>query len=180
VSLLQRGTVKNPPIEDELVWFFWPGCITHRGEALGVHGDASGGLHRRWNLQPELGFWYCRESEGERREKSAVLGFPWRRRASYSHPGSAAFISSVGKAAVDRVSAGAPPRCFCLKEDDDRNGIRTGLWGCGVGPAWWATAAGLRPGRFPLLFFYFFLFYFQFQLSNLNSNLLEGFWIWAT
>jgi hypothetical protein len=41
-----KGNSENPPIEDELVRFFWPGCIKHRGGALGVLRDASGGLHR--------------------------------------------------------------------------------------------------------------------------------------
>jgi hypothetical protein len=49
------------------------------------------------------------------------------------------------------------------------------------GPSGWAATAGLRPSFLsPIFFLLSFLFYFQFQLSNLNSNLLAGFRIWAT
>jgi hypothetical protein len=42
-----QGNGENPTIEDELVRFFWPGCIMHRGESLRIHGEASDGLQRR-------------------------------------------------------------------------------------------------------------------------------------
>jgi hypothetical protein len=69
------------------------------------------------------------------------LGFPWRRRASYSRPGSAAFISSVGKAAVYRVPGGAPPSCLRPEEEDDE---AKRYWVAGLGRRWasarWAAA----------------------------------------
>jgi hypothetical protein len=136
-----------------------------RGKALRVHGDALGGLHRWRNLESELGFWHCRESEGQRREKGAVLGFPWWRRASYSRPGSAAFISSVGKAAVDRVPREAPSSCLC-PEVEDGEGVS---WaGC-----WWAEQLGCdgwAVARCSLSYYYFCYVSFLFSISVFISN----------
>jgi hypothetical protein len=102
-------------VEDELVRFFWPGCIMHRGGALRVHSDASGGLHRRRNLQPGLGFRYCRESEGEREEGGEALGFSGGGRSSYRQRGRR-FESwrghrRSGHLAMER----APPSCLSTR-----------------------------------------------------------------
>jgi hypothetical protein len=38
------GNGENPPIEDELVRFLWPGCVPRRAGALELNGVASDGL----------------------------------------------------------------------------------------------------------------------------------------
>jgi hypothetical protein len=74
-------------VEDELVQFFWPRCIMHRGGALRVHSDASDGLHR-WRGSTAgarvSGLWMEPEREGK---GSTALGFLRRRGASCRRQG---------------------------------------------------------------------------------------------
>jgi hypothetical protein len=95
-------------------WLAWREEGENHGGVSKLPTEAWGYLQRRhWNSRV-LGFRVLQELKRER-EKSAVLGFPWRRGASYRRPGSAAFIWCVETPVVDRASASPPPSCFLAR-----------------------------------------------------------------
>jgi hypothetical protein len=51
-----KGKRLPAAMEDKLIIFLWPRCITRQGGSLRVHSDASGGLHRRRKNSSGLGF----------------------------------------------------------------------------------------------------------------------------
>jgi hypothetical protein len=76
----------------------------------------------------------CKNSR-ERDGESETLGFSGGGRSSYRHQGAAAFIWSIGEAALDRAPASAPRSCLLTEEEEDRIGKLSWAAGLGVGPA---------------------------------------------
>jgi hypothetical protein len=69
VLLEVKGKCLPAAMEDELIPFLWPRCITRRGEALETHGEASDGLlRRRQNLTT------ARVCGGSREEREREMG----------------------------------------------------------------------------------------------------------
>jgi hypothetical protein len=107
----------------------------------------------RWLQSVALKFAGARFSvTSERKRKTAGK----RKRSSLSTTARSLYSTGGGgvdlerpQRAVDPVATAWPPSCFQAGEGWRRCESVSARW---VGPTWWATAAGLRPGRFSLLF----------------------------
>jgi hypothetical protein len=69
-------------------------------------------------LTPASSSGWCEEDRERNRESEVKLGFFHGAGLLIGHREAAAFIGSVGGAAVDRAPGSAPPSCFLPEEED--------------------------------------------------------------
>jgi hypothetical protein len=124
-----------------------------------------------------LGFVGARVSVTSRdereRERERDLGFQRRRSSFYKHRGGGGF--HPGRRSDGGGSGGLGLATELLAGERRTTTIRIGITARWVGPvpvAGWAVSAGLRPGKFPPLFFTasILFFYFLFSILDMLTN----------